>query len=150
MAVATVPGIDTHELGTFTGENERKGTMLEAAHAKAELAIARTGAPMGIGSEGAFGPDPMLPLVASGQELLLLREAATGHEIVVTRRTRINVDQVTVALGEPIEEFLTRVGFPDHAVIVRADPRNDHAPQKGLTSRAKVEAALRAGSLRSH
>ncbi len=144
MAVSTVPGIDTDELGTFTGEIERKGTMLDAARAKAELAIALTGAPIGIGSEGAFGPDPMLPVVASGRELLLLREAATGHEIVVTRRTRTNFDHVTVAPGDPIEEFLARVGFPDHAVIVRADPRIDHAPQKGLARRAAVEAALRA------
>lgn len=144
MAVTTAPGVDTDEFGTFTGEIERKGTMLDAARAKAELAIARTGAPIGIGSEGAFGPDPLLPLVASGRELLLLREAATGHEIVVTRPTRTNYDHVTVAPGDPIEEFLARVGFPDHAVIVRADPRDNQAPAKGLIRRATVEAALRA------
>lgn len=142
MAVSTVPGIDTDQFGTFTGEIERKGTMLDAARAKAELAIARTGAPIGIGSEGAFGPDPMIPLVASGRELLLLREAATGHEIVVTRRTRTNFDQVSVAPGDPIEGFLARVGFPHHAVNVRTDPCIDQARRKGLTSRAAVEVAL--------
>lgn len=144
MAVSTAPGIDTDALGTFTGEIERKGTMLDAARAKAELAIARTGAPIGIGSEGAFGPDPMLPLVASGRELLLLREAATGHEIVVTRRMRTNFNHMTVAPGDPIEEFLTRVGFPSHAVIVRGDLPNNQAIRKGLTGRGTVEAALRA------
>lgn len=75
MAVTTAPGVDTDAFGTFTGEISRQGTMLDAARAKARIAIARTGAPIGIGSEGAFGPDPEVPLVVSGRELLLLREA---------------------------------------------------------------------------
>ncbi|MBA7471273.1 hypothetical protein ES707_06579 [subsurface metagenome] len=144
MAVSTAPGIDTDELGTFTGEVARQGTMLDAARAKAERAIARTGAAIGIGSEGAFGPDQALPLIASGRELLLLREAASGHEVVVSRRTRTNFDHVTVAAGDPIDDFLQRVGFPDHAVIVRAEPRDGRPAVKGLRSRKQVDAALRA------
>lgn len=142
MAVTTVPGVDTDALGAFTGEVVRRGTMLDAARAKAELAIARTGAPLGIGSEGAFGPDPDLPLLASGRELLLLREAATGHEIVVMRRTPTNWDHVTVGPGEPVDGFLARIGFPDHAVVVRAVPRDRPPVAKGLTRRVDVEAAL--------
>lgn len=144
MAVTTAPGVDTDAFGTFTGEIARRGTMLDAARAKAEIAIARTGAPIGIGSEGAFGPDPHVPLIASGRELLLLREATTGHEIVVSRRTRTNYDHLTVAPGEEIDAFLTQVGFPQHAVVVRAHPRDGSPVAKGLTRREDVDAALRA------
>ncbi len=142
MTISTVPGVDTDALGTFTGEIARSGTMLDAARAKALLAISRTGAPIGIGSEGAFGPDPDLPFVASGRELLLLRDSATGHEIVVFRRTRTNYDHVTIAPGDPIEAFLARIGFPDHAVVVRAEPRDGRAPAKGLRDRKQLDAAL--------
>lgn len=142
MTISTAPGVDTDALGTFTGEIARSGTMLDAARAKALLAISRTGAPVGIGSEGAFGPDPDLPFVASGRELLLLRDSATGHEIVVFRRTRTNYDHVTIAPDDPIDAFLSRVGFPDHAVVVRAEPRDGQMPAKGLRDREQVDAAL--------
>lgn len=144
MALTTVPGVDTDAFGTFTGEVPRQGTMLDAARAKAQLAIARTGASIGIGSEGAFGPDPELPLMASGRELLVLREAATGHEIVVMRRTRTNFDYVTVGPGDPIDAFLGRIGFPDHAVVVRADRPDGLPATKGLTRHEEVAASLQA------
>lgn len=144
MALTTVPGVDTDAFGTFTGEVARQGTMLDAARAKAQLAIARTGASIGIGSEGAFGPDPELPLMASGRELLVLREAASGHEIVVMRRTRTNFDYVTVGPGDSIEVFLGRIGFPDHAVVVRADRPDGPPATKGLTRHEDVAAALQA------
>jgi hypothetical protein len=144
MAVTVAPGVDTDALGTFTGEIARAGTMLDAARAKAELAIARTGAPIGIGSEGAFGPDPALPWIASGRELLLLREAATGHEVVAMRRTRTNFDHVTVGPNDAIDGFLAQVGFPSHAVVVRSDPREAGPQAKGLTRREEVDVALQA------
>lgn len=143
MTVTTAPGIDTDSLGTFTDEIARKGTMLDAARAKACLAIERTGARLGIGSEGAFGPDPHLPFVASGFELILLRDAVTGHEIVVSRRTRANYDHVTVAPTESIDAFLDRIGFPSHAVVVCGEPLCGRDPIKGLITRSSVDAALR-------
>jgi hypothetical protein len=125
MAVTTAPGIDTDALGTFTGEVERKGTMVDAARAKAKLAIARTGAPIGIGSEGSFGPNRYIPFLASGQEILLLREAQTGHEIVVPRRTPTNFDHVIALKEDQIDNFLDRMGFPTHAVVVRSEDTGD-------------------------
>lgn len=142
MAVTTAPGVDTDAFGTFTGEVARQGTILDAARAKAQLAIERTGAAIGIGSEGAFGPDPELPFVATGRELLLLREAATGHEIVVTSRTRTNFNHMNVSPNDLVDECLVRIGFPDHAAVVRAFDGSYVA--KGLTTRDQVDAALHA------
>lgn len=134
MTVTTAPGIDTDALGTFTGEVPREGTMLDAARVKARLAIKRTGAHLGIGSEGAFGPDPLIPFVAVGRELIVMIEAATGHEIVVQRTTPTNFDHVVTAPGADITTFLARVGFPSHAVIVRRDqPGNAADIAKGVS-----------------
>lgn len=142
MSITTAPGIDTDALGTFTGEIERKGTMIDAARTKAMLAIQRTGAPLGIGSEGSFGPDPHLPFVASGLEVLLLHEAATGHEVIVSRRTRTNYDHLTVGPNDDIDEFLERVGFPAHALVVQQEQLPRRYIAKGLRTRHDLEEAL--------
>lgn len=137
-----VARVDTDALGTFTGDVPRAGTMLDAARAKALLAIEACGAPLGIGSEGAFGPHPHLPFVASGHELVLLREAATGHEITAHRRTATNFDHMIVQPGVAIDQFLERIGFPSHAVIVQSDANGRAPTAKGLQERKSVDVAL--------
>lgn len=54
---------DTDRFGTFTGEVKRVGTQLEAARQKARAAMAATGAPIGVASEGSFGPHPAIPFL---------------------------------------------------------------------------------------
>jgi hypothetical protein len=142
MTVTTVPGIDTDALGTFTGEIARKGTMLDAARVKARLALERTGAHFGIGSEGAFGPDPLCPFIAAGRELIVMIEAASGHEIVVHRRTPTNFDHVTTAPGDDIEAFLKRAGFPAHALIARPEVVLSGEIVKGVRDPRTLDTAL--------
>jgi hypothetical protein len=150
MTVTTAPGVDTDALGTFTGDIARKGTMLDAARQKAQWAIARTGAPLGVGSEGAFGPDSFIPFVASGIEVLLMHEAASGHEIVVQRRTRTNFTHVVVSERDDLDEFLIRIGFPSHAVVVRPEnPSDTKSIYKGLQDRGDVAEAVREVARRS-
>jgi ribosomal protein L37E len=132
-------GVDTDALGTFTGEIERNGSMLDAARAKAQLAIERTGARLGLGSEGAFGPHPLMPMIPSGLELMVLIDSETNHEIAVHLRTSTNYDS-TLAPGGDLSPFLARVGFPDHAVIVR--------PQKGAERAAVVKGLVAPQALR--
>lgn len=48
-AVTVAPGIDTDTFGTFTGEIVRRGTMLDAARAKALAAVEATGLELGLG-----------------------------------------------------------------------------------------------------
>lgn len=143
MTVTRAPGVDTDALGTFTGEIARKGTMIEAARQKAKWAIARTGAPLGIGSEGTFGPDPLMSFAPSALELLVLHEAANGHEIIVQRRTTTNYAHVVVGATDPLDDFLARVGFPAHAVIVRPEDSSDASLiYKGLVDRCAVAEAV--------
>lgn len=125
LEVERPEGVDTDAFGTFSGEIARAGDMIDAARAKARLAIERGAAGIGIGSEGAFGPHPHIPFVASGIELIVLVDAQEDHEIVVQRRTRTNYDSVVAAPRDDISSFLARAGFPEHAVIVRPMGRDD-------------------------
>ena len=150
MTVTSAPGIDTDALGTFTGEVARAGTMVDAARAKAKLAIERTGAHLGVGSEGAFGPHPYIPFLASGQEVLVLLDAKTGHEIIVHRRTATNFDHQVLSPAEDPAPFLNRVGFPGHAVIVRPEDTADTlVVAKGITDLQTLRRAIREIGARS-
>lgn len=143
LAVTAPDGIDTDALGTFTGETPRVGTMLDAARAKARLAMAATGLKLGIGSEGSFGPHPILPFVATGFELLILVDAERGTELIVQRRTRTNFATLVATPTTDLTDFLARVGFPAHALIVRAEDGATGWPlEKGVQSQAALDAAI--------
>jgi len=60
--------VDTDELGTFSGEIERVGSVREVVIKKAELGMAESGSPIGIASEGSIGADPLLPFINSDIE----------------------------------------------------------------------------------
>lgn len=126
--------INTDLFGTFTGEHPRIGTMLDAAQRKAKEAVRRSGCTIGVGSEGAFGPDPSAPFMASGTEMILLYHAPTDHEIYVCRRTRTNYDHIVIGPDEDPGLFLKRIGFPGHALVIK--PEASSHPEdviKGLT-----------------
>jgi hypothetical protein len=61
-------------------------------------------------------------------ELMLLLDSRSNQEIVAQRRTRTNYESIFVSPGDDLSGFLKRMGFPQHAVIVR--PEED---QKGAT-----------------
>ena len=115
----TPVAIDTDAFGTFTGTRPRSGTAAEAALAKARAGMAAAGLPLGLASEGSFGPHPWLPFGAGGVETLAFIDAARGLELTlssVSRRTNfahLDVD------GTDLAPFLARVGFPAHALVVK-------------------------------
>jgi hypothetical protein len=117
--VVALPGVDTDAFGTFTGEIARQGTMLDAARAKAQAAVDVSGLSLGIGSEGSFGPHPLVPFIPAAREVVLVNDRKHGieiHEALVTHRT--NFASRTCRPGDDIDEFLLSVGFPAHAVVV--------------------------------
>lgn len=126
LHLVAVTHLDTDLLGTFTGEQARSGTMLETAVAKARLGMAATGLTLGLASEGSFGPHPVSPFVPADVELVVFIDDDRGfalHEVLLTETT--NYAGIVVAPGDPIDGFLSRVGFPEHWLVVRpnlADP----------------------------
>ena len=140
-------GIDTDAFGTFTGEIPRVGTMVEAARAKALLAMQVTGLKRGLGSEGSFGPHPYIPVIPRDTEVLLFVDQGNNIEIYETLFTnRTNYQNVTCRPGEDISDFLKSIRFPQHAVVITASaPKTAVPPIKGVNSAADLtEAILRA------
>lgn len=139
LEVFVPPQLDTDGLGTFTGDVPRAGSMREAARAKARLGLAATGLPLAIASEGSFGPHPVVPFVAGGAELLLFRDEERGLEIVeeaVSEQTNFAAADVSDLAA--LDLFLTRVGFPSHAVVCRVGS----TILKGIRSRSQLKAFL--------
>lgn len=134
--------VETDRFGTFSGDVPRAGSMIEAARAKAQAAIAATGLPVGLASEGAYGPHPHFAFLPFGQELLLWLNVRTGQEVVeMTTDMQPSYDQETVGDLAAAEAFLTRIGFPETAVIVQ--PAVTAPPlAKGVTDRTALNAML--------
>lgn len=125
-----IPGnLDTDRLGTFTGEVPRPGTIEETAIRKARMGMQATGLSLGIASEGSYGPDPRMPLVPAGLELMVLvddtRDIVIREHLVdpapAYRSTRTQS-------ASAIESWLGKAGFPSHALIVQPNVQDDRNP----------------------
>ena len=122
-----VPALDTDRFGTFTGETRRIGTMRDTAVGKARAAMAASGLPLGLASEGSFGPHPSLIVVPAAIELLVFVDDERDLVVVETLMSvETNFSHALADRAESALAFLGRCGFPDHAVIVRPSlPRDD-------------------------
>lgn len=63
---------DTDQLGTFSGEIERKLSPMQCALEKAKLAVELSGSNVGLGSEGSFGGGPLPGVMNWNQEIICL------------------------------------------------------------------------------
>lgn len=144
VALVRPEEIDTDRFGTFTGETPRQGTMLEAARAKALAAMRITGLRHGLASEGAYGPHPGLPFVPLGLEIALWRDEGNGQEVVERLTDEAPAfDHEEVASGAALEPFLTRVRFPETALIVAPAADRTAVIAKGLRCAEAVAGAVR-------
>jgi hypothetical protein len=138
-------GFDTDRFGTFTREKKRVGDQWEAARAKARAALKETGHDLAVASEGSFGPDPRLPLVTSGLELVLLVDLKHNLEIAgLHRSTDVNVQRATVRSADEAVTMARTWGFPEQGVIVRRSATST----RGMEKEAQREAELRAAAAR--
>lgn len=145
LDISVPADLDTDRLGTFTGEVPRPGTIEETAVAKARMGMQATGLPIGIASEGSYGPDPRVPLVPTGLELMVLvddiRDLVISEHLVdpapAFRSTRTRT-------ANGIAAWLGKVGFPSHAVIVQPNLQDGGAPlfRKALDSETAVAQAV--------
>ncbi|MBX9772126.1 MAG: hypothetical protein K2X29_12185 [Candidatus Obscuribacterales bacterium] len=126
LKVRSAPDIDTDLLGTFTGEIERKGTPVETAVKKARLGMRQHNLPLGLASEGSFGPHPLLFYIPGTQEFMVFVDDELGIQITEQIiSTETNYNSTSVSSVADAEEFLARVRFPSHGLIVRP---NDYSP----------------------
>lgn len=145
LTVVVPDGLDTDQLGTFTGEIARPGPPRDTAVLKAQLGLRSSGLPRALASEGSFGPHPHAFFVPSSMEILALVDQELDIKITEQQlSTRTNfAHHSTSGLDTETRRFLDRVGFPDHALIAR---RNHGAPDepiiKGIRTLRDLEAAV--------
>jgi len=115
-----VAQIDTDQLGTFTGEIERKGSALDCVRQKCELAMNKTGVDIGIASEGSFGPHPFIPFIASDHEILYFIDRDRGFHLYQSLlSSKTNHCMKAISDSKRLKEFADQVLFPSHGLIVR-------------------------------
>ena len=137
----SVAAFDTDLLGTFSGEVERVLTPLEAAREKCRLALETDNAEIAIASEGSFGTHPTLYFMPSDEEILLLVDRKNDLEIAVKHTSlQTNYGYFSTESEEPVADFLKRVKFPSHALIVKTAD----FIAKGIQSREQLDRAINA------
>ena len=142
--VARVAGFDTDTLGTFTRDIPREGTQLEAARRKAQLAIELSGARLGLGSEGAFGPDPYTGFLPWNAEVLVLVDAIHGLEVIGSAQAPAASSHAVVTDEGALQAFAAKAGFPAQRLVLRPDHEDHPRLWKGLGNDAELRAAFRA------
>lgn len=145
--VERVSGFDTDTLGTFTRDIPRAGTQVEAARQKARVGMELSGLPLGLASEGAFGPDPMTGLFPWNVELLLFVDAERGIEVTGMAQQATRFAHLLTDDWEAAAQFARQAGFPEHRLVVRPQGQDDARIEKGIDSWAALDAAFqRAGA----
>ena len=140
--VERVTGYDTDLLGTFTRDIPRAGTQLEAARGKARIGMELSGLPLGLASEGSFGPDPMVGMFPWNVEFLIWIDDERGLEIVGVAQGKANFSHLLAADWTAAEAFARQAGFPEHYLVVRPEGENDPRIRKGIAAWPDLEAAF--------
>jgi len=140
--VERVAGYDTDLLGTFTRDIPRAGTMIEAARKKARLGMELARLPLGLASEGSFGPDPMVGMFPWNVEFLIFIDDELGLEIVGVAQGKANSSDLLTADWASAEAFARQSGFPKHHLVVRPEGKEDPRIRKGIAAWAELESAF--------
>lgn len=139
-----VPGdLDTDQLGTFSGEIERPGSMDEVLVAKARLGLKMSGLDLAIASEGSFGPHPQMPFIPVGVEKIVLIDTNNGL-VAIDQSVDLSPSYMsweTRRLSD-IADKVRAAGFPNQAMIVRPNAGPADRVHKGLQTLENLEAAI--------
>jgi len=112
--------LDTDQLGTFSGEVERKLDPLQTARLKCEMAMEETGCDLAVASEGSFGQHPSIIFASADDEIVLLLDRKNNLEIIGRKiSTDTNFGGKEVKTVEEGVKFAVDHGFPEHAMILR-------------------------------
>ena len=140
--VERVAGYDTDLLGTFSRDIPRAGSQLEAARRKARIGMELSGLPLGLASEGAFGPDPVAGLFPWNVELLVFIDDEHGIEVTGMAQQATRFAHLLTDDWEQAAQFARQAGFPEHHLVVRPQGQGDPRIEKGLAGWTALEAAF--------
>ncbi len=141
--------VNTDLLGSFSGEYPRPMDALTTCRLKAEAGMDALGLDLGLASEGAFGPHPVVPFLPIGREWLTFvdrRHQLTISEYAMSRRT--NYSSFKAASPEAALGWLKEVGFPSHAVMVGSSSVPPSVDWLAKAVHSRGELATRMASIR--
>jgi hypothetical protein len=143
--------LDTDQLGTFSGEVERKGTAFECARRKCEWSLDENGCDYGLASEGSFGPHPSVAFLSCDLEILYFIDRKRDFHLSLSHLSaRTNYRMQALDSMDTLREFAEKTKFPAHALIVR--PNHSAHPNlifKGINSIESLEDAFQQSLKRS-
>jgi hypothetical protein len=124
---------DTDELGTFTGEIERKGDPITTARNKCLIGMDLMDCDLAISSEGSFGSHPTIFFAPADDEFLLLIDKKNNIEISVRELSlETNFNGSEIKTKEELQEFATKSNFPSHGLILRKSKEELEEITKGI------------------
>lgn len=130
--IERVTGFDTDQLGTFTRDVPREGTQLEAARRKARIGMELSGHPIGLASEGSFGPDPHTGMFSWNVEMLVLIDDILNIEVVGVAQGSARSGHLLTGDWTALEAFARREGFPAQQLVLRPQDVDDTRVIKGI------------------
>ena len=130
--VVLVTDFDTDHLGTFTRDILRAGTQIEAARKKARIGMELAHLPLGLASEGSFGPDPFTGMFPLNVEMLVWIDDTLEVEVIGMASGKTNFSHLLTTDWEQAEVFARATGFPGHGIVVRPRHADDSRIRKGI------------------
>lgn len=124
---------DTDQLGTFSGEVERKLDPLETTRLKCKMAMDETGCDLAVASEGSFGQHPSTIFASADDEIVLLSDRKNNLEIIGRKiSTDTNFGGKEIKTVEEGVKFAVEHGFPEHAMILRKRQNDNESIYKNI------------------
>ena len=140
---------DTDQLGTFTRDQSRRGSQMDAARQKANIGMALTGARLGLGSEGSFGVDPFGAMMPWNTEMVLWVDSRANMEVVGFAHGPAQNLQRMVKNPTELFRFAADARFPEHHLVLRPEHPRHNGVHKGLCDAASLERAFDLASQQS-
>lgn len=133
---------DTDELGTFTGEIERKEDPIKTVRNKCLQAMEYSNCDLAVASEGSFGPHPTMFFSYADDEFVIFIDKKNNLEIIGRNLSlETNFNAKFVNCEKELHEFANNVGFPAHALILRKDKNDFSNIVKGITDSYDLDLA---------
>ncbi|MFM2028924.1 MAG: hypothetical protein RL517_115 [Pseudomonadota bacterium] len=127
LAVQLTNAYDTDLLGTFTIDQPRYGSQIDAARKKAQIGMDLLCTDLGIANEGAFVMDPYTGMLPWNNELVILLDQKSGIEITGFASAPAQNRHAYVNHWEELEKFAKTALFPSHHLIIK--PTDEHHPK---------------------
>lgn len=115
-------GLNTDVFGTFTREIKRPDTQIITARLKAKKALEMYDKKIALASEGSFAPHPLIPYIYANREIIIFLDRENDLEIIgEVFSVETNFNHQTISSLKEAEEFGTKVGFPEHGLVISLD-----------------------------